>query len=458
MDFGVVLFAAFLAVSVRGEPTALCFASFANVAAIDGTPTELIQKTYVDLLDQLGGSLTPETFRRLAESENPFAIPDQPGTDVGTLRRKLADFEGMLESRGWRTAEILSGVREIAARRAEAQGVVRQATEETVTGTWNNRMLSVPDTSRLLISPDGKHILTMREATPDEVTIQVTDLLTGEVSSEFLVGRVDGIRLSSDGKSLLLNVAREYVRIPIENGKLRLDRREVVGTSARKKDFVGAAVTVANPDLVYGRSGQRDIRRFEFNRKKSTLLKLNGQPLDMTKIYDWGQVNGTNDLYINEDDLKTSTLIRYAFDARGRGKIVGEPWRVPYVPGSVLKWGRDGRYLVRHQQGSVLVYPSRNAPALTLGPFPTETDSLNPILKAVLPHPLRDEVGVLYRQPAKGTTELSWFDAATGKRLRSTQFATNGIRGATLSEDGERLIFLYDKTDQLQVVNPNFEN
>jgi len=458
MNLWVVLFAAILAVPARAEPTASCFSSFANVAPTDGVPRDLIQETYVELMDQLGGALTPETVRRLAESDNPFALPEQPGTDLGTLRRKLADFEAMLASRGWRTEEIVSELRGIAARRAADQGGVRQATEETMTRVWNNRTLSVPDATRFLLSPDGQYLLTMQEVSPNALAFQVTDLVSGQVSREFSAGAADSVRFSSDGKSLLLNVAREYQRIPLEKGTPRFDRTEVVGTSARKGDHLGSAVVVADSAVVYGRSGQRDIRRFDLNRKKSALLKLNGTPIDMSRIFDWGQVDGTNDLYIHQDDGVTSTLVRYAFDARGRGKVVGEPWSVPYRVGSVLQWGREGRYLIRRQQESVSLYPAPGAPEISLGPFPSSPNSFSPVIKAVLPHPQRDEIGVLYRQPSKGTTELSWYDVTTGKQLRTGSFPTNDLRGATLSADGERLIVLPLKTNQIQIVNPNYEN
>ncbi len=74
-----------------------CLPSFANVA--EGDREVLALMTYRQLVETLGqGRVSPETFRKMAESGKLFDLPEQEGVDLLNLAKRLKEFEQMLAS------------------------------------------------------------------------------------------------------------------------------------------------------------------------------------------------------------------------------------------------------------------------------------------------------------------------------------------------------------------------
>ena len=110
-----------------------CLAALALTSPSDGPPPEaLIQKIYFELLDTLGARLSVETVKQLAESKTPFTIPEQVGTELAGLQKRMTEFERMLSDHGWKTLPVEHQILAELARRVAAVPAIAQKREAAV--------------------------------------------------------------------------------------------------------------------------------------------------------------------------------------------------------------------------------------------------------------------------------------------------------------------------------------
>ena len=69
-----------------------CFLGLSFLSEQTEPNETLIVNTYSELLSALGMGVTIPTWKKLAESKNPFALPDQKDTDLGGLQKNLRAF------------------------------------------------------------------------------------------------------------------------------------------------------------------------------------------------------------------------------------------------------------------------------------------------------------------------------------------------------------------------------
>src|SRR5688572_12126044 len=81
-------------------------------------PTELIRQTYDELWQTLARTPEVPALARTVRSEgDPFRLPPGQAEELQSLRRRLTDFQRMLDINGWDTQDIRQSLLDVLARR-----------------------------------------------------------------------------------------------------------------------------------------------------------------------------------------------------------------------------------------------------------------------------------------------------------------------------------------------------
>ena len=197
-----------------------CFASFANLSGEDVEVLAL--STYRNLFETLGaGRVSPETFQKMIEAENPFELPEQAGTDLQVLARRLKDFERLLEnSRGDATVireQIRAELKKMET--AAVRAADRHDSALGILGTADQTFAFPPNSGRPTFNRDGTW-----GATNQGNSLHLFDMASKKSSVESIPGDIptESVRFSPDGSAMFFSSANDaYVHfVPFADGKL----------------------------------------------------------------------------------------------------------------------------------------------------------------------------------------------------------------------------------------------
>ncbi len=123
-------------------------------------PDKLVRDTHRELMDKLGSNLTPANLVKMAEGKDPFAVPEQAGTDLASLAQRLKEFEAMVRGRGWDTPTVretlLTDLRLRGDSTAKSIGKIDVELEKS----WQPYTVERPYVYGHQISPDGRYLIT----------------------------------------------------------------------------------------------------------------------------------------------------------------------------------------------------------------------------------------------------------------------------------------------------------
>ncbi len=168
-----------------------CLVRFSTLGALSDDPEvrlHLIEDTFERLIDSAGEKISPEALRAMAESDDPFR-PVEGDADLLALGRRLADFKGMLEEKGWLNPNVRNRLR--ARLKARADGVSRaeDSRRRTIAETAQaDYFIEVSSTSPTYdFSPDGKLAILdvpSNSVRPGPVRLQIVDIATKATHSD----------------------------------------------------------------------------------------------------------------------------------------------------------------------------------------------------------------------------------------------------------------------------------
>ncbi len=222
MSFLLVVLMALSSLSPPAEGA--CLTDFAALSPDDPQGIRLTAETYRSLLDELGGGLTPESLASMAEKEHPFDVPEQEGYDAITLRKRLKDFESMLEKKGWQTPAHLQAMREVLkARAGDVTESQKQLSHAIVGNSWSSydRELSFPFMRELLPTADGRYVAAVNTS-ENPAIVMVLDTKSQELKtypmSGVLVENMPAV-IAQDGSAIgLRRLLSPHFVIPMVEG------------------------------------------------------------------------------------------------------------------------------------------------------------------------------------------------------------------------------------------------
>ncbi len=409
----------------------------------------LIFNTYQDLFDKMGGQdILPEALAKLAQAEDPFTIPDQPGVDLGGLQRKMREFKEMLESAGWNTPEVRGLLRAGLQSRAGQNEVPTQKIETAVNKTRAEEKVIWPFPGTPVYSPQGDKILltfpTPMGQSPPSSKAAIYDVAAKTLQQgTTTIGSFREGTFTPDGKSLVFGDVGSVIQVvPLDaKGNPRFDQAKQIGTKISGNTESGwkivSLTSGLSPNRFYGHAdhGGAYMRPYLFNFATGERLRVKIEAhllagnLDSSfatlLISDWGRLPGSENLYF---------LVREAGGVRRHVVSVDDTGKVTPVekdifwslsdpalagfPTERLQFSADGKTAVGWSAGVVSYVPagSTSAKAFDLKLIPQES------IAAVLTHPKKNEVLALIVNravpPEKGY-RLEVFDLGNGQHRGS---------------------------------------
>ncbi len=219
----LIVYAVLLLSSVASA-TFACLLNFATVAADDeAKQRQLASETYLQLLTQLGGGLSPETLAAVAKAENPFDIPDQENTDLATLQKTMKQLEAMLKEKGWRTPELSQRLRSDLAQYVRDRSASRVEAEHRVERSWQNYDIPIAEGRAEQITPDGRYLInSVIDRFQGSRSVNLYDLQNKTWIRTPIPGTdtVYHPAISPDGREFLFKFDSKYTVVPVASGKL----------------------------------------------------------------------------------------------------------------------------------------------------------------------------------------------------------------------------------------------
>jgi len=307
-----------------------CLVEFTALAAGDGNSVEASTATYDRLLDKLGGTLTPPTLKKLLESADPFQVPEQPGTNLDSLRKHLTDWKGLLEKRGWNTLEVRQALlRRVTARTGAVEEQVT-ITEQRLSEGWSDFEMKINDFANPahVMSRDGRYVAIFNIpedffVKPGGIEMMLTDRVTGKTLPypvpEFtdLHGR---FTFDPSGSHLYFFSEKQIITaVPMKNGVPQWDQRE-----SFDKGVLGGPLKMPlpgeNPRYVFSEN-KTALQRVDLITKEVTKVDLTAQMgLGQLVVKQVGSVGNTDSLYAlaMNDNGWGGKIIAVDFDPSGK--------------------------------------------------------------------------------------------------------------------------------------------
>ncbi len=427
-----------------------CLVQFAMTSPDDPDGVALSLATYENLFDTLGGQANAETLRKMA-ANNPFEVPDQNGTDLGTIKKHLKEFEALITRRGWNTPGVREKLVASLDSRARNTGQGKQAVDRAGKDLWSD--FDVPTEFWIpahAVSPDGNWLAILD--LPEEnfsrtgALFHLTNLNTRQTKTysypaepaEKMNGR---IAFTPDGNSVVLFTEDKRARqvplvdhVPDWTHLKKLNDYLMLATSPRR---MGSS---ENQSYVYSETNN-PIRRTHLQTHRTERADVTDEMFESGKYIARrsGSVGTTDSAYVHLENKRVNAKL-VAFDFGPDGK--------PLNPRTLAQWS-NGLGL------EVVYWNKANEPITQLGmdfyewPTPTKPKLLyQPSGNGRGPEPLRN-----YRQfegDGSGSTivmmlilgDKRWAEVFDLEKKRVTaSFAlpdhTDKIQ---LTPDGKRLI------------------
>jgi len=250
-----------LCFSLLAQATTLhtCFTGFATMSSAD--KDRLTLATYGELLDRVGGAkLSPEVLDAMIASQTPFDVKEID-SDLGTLKKRLQEFEELLKKKEWNTPEVRAMLLADLARRRGERAEQQTKVDVAVAKSWPDYRIATPQSSNYHdFSPDGRLMifqeLRLNKANPPR--LNVVDLVTGKAELYDLPEGMSGVpQFTPDGSAVMIaNPFKQYYRVPLLNGVPQLGQAKLLFPEDRTKPEAGAGHRdyTGNPERFIGQT------------------------------------------------------------------------------------------------------------------------------------------------------------------------------------------------------------
>ncbi len=340
-----------------------CLLTFAAISDSDAHGAKLSQVTYEQLRFTLGKQASSQTLRKMADSGDPFTVPEQGGVDLEGWQRPLKEFEKLIEKKGWNTpslrAQFLADLRQ---RAAELEGAAEVQTREIEEASPDfgipHRFLN----NGYTVSPDRRYLVISHCPLGNDAdkpwTMSVTDLKTKvTITQPGGVGRHDDPIVSPDGKSLIFALEGDRIRrVPFENGVALWEQADSLGEHTGRQSSLRDNRTSADARYFFGGDGGQ---RYRFDLKSGRRVKLDpassfpkgstvvanseyevspdGQLITIDVRMGYGtRPSQLTTFRIGEDGTLTKTHELAPLDGDPKELHVGDDGRLRYLHGEVL--------------------------------------------------------------------------------------------------------------------------
>ncbi len=479
MRYAVTLFIACLVLSPEARATTpRCLGEFASLASGAPDGVELTASTYQELLDTLGGKLSPETLRKMRNAEDVFAVPEQDGADLGALRKRLGEFRKLLVEKGWMGDVYVNGIRASLDRRIAKIDAAGTQVEAQVNDTWKEFELPYNNgNSQYTVTPDGKGLMVvhMTNGHPADKGWNTSFFRLdgpGEpISQSGGVGYHSDPMFSADGKFLVFALGNyELKKVPFENGTANWEKAETIGTPDGS-GWLRMMQPVNAPYFFAGVHGGY-VYRFDLNTNERILLELQPHlkiPKHLTNVphldvFGQGQeffatADGKSIFYRIERNYGVfdNRIVKFDILADGNLRPVQEFEAFPnnestsnslrVTPEGNVQYVRANKFY-EHVGGSV-----KGTPKFSFTPPPPDP-KLGPLENAYYQHrPGHNEISVTYSDKNHTRYVVQLVDKEQGRLLAEFDLP-KGTYGFQFSPDGKRMLVSNSKKKKLEVLNP----
>jgi len=442
-----------------------CLRQFANAAEADGVDSEaLITEAHAALVNQLGSRLSPDTLDKWITGENPFAFPEQAGTDLAALRKNLFELERMVEIKGWNTPTIRKALLARLAQRRLEQTVAEAKTKQLDDHLWLDYETAFPSRQPLKDSPNGKWLVSI-DTEPSmqgtKKTLVVLDTTTKKVELipwglPEAKGKSEHFEFSLDGTELLVPEAgkKSLMRLPLVDGKPEWTKVTYITHEGAAEKETSPLLLSNSGNFAYSYDQGDGPIRFDLKNNGSLQINIGEFEQGRGHAQEWGPVPGTDELYFlcRKDD---TTLALYTAAVTANGKLV-QTAKPAEWSGDIIRpmKGADvriagGKYFAfRGMDKGISVVKSPGAtPELLL------TRSTNPTqgytVDALQPDGKGETVAALY---SEDTNHHRVRIIRTSTLKTMADFSVPQASGVQYSRDGKRLFLKLGKTD-VSVIN-----
>ncbi len=445
----------------------VCIPGFGALS--EGTdPADVVSQTYKRLWDELGGNRLPaDVIAALVKSEKPFDIPETEGKDLFLLRKRMKDFETMVNDAGWNTPKTRE--RLLSELGTQAMSVETAAEEQHVAVQRSAKPIEIEIGGNTIVAPDGK-VLVLRKSdkAPRKVGASINemdhsyDVMTGKVTTKKAGYQpVDGLIFSPDGKMAYFSTKDKVSQVPYANGFFNWAKGKALKGSKASREQLGLLTPTGR--LV---AGTEKHPREVFNLKSGKAETIDTSGLDLYKKGEpqsWTALPGTDEILLSAANEEKGELWVGKYTVGAAGELT------PVGAAKKIKISEEGRFHAAPGGGTVLITDYKNA--LTLDPVTLDTRplvklrdnqnatvgwdgaTLSPDGKTayVLIDPVslgRDDV-----RKTKDVMQIRHYDVATGKETNRTPLGLNAYYGPRMLPDG-RLLLEIEKSDVKQIIYP----
>ena len=356
-----------------------CIWGFATLAGDSKPDAELITGTYEKLLSTLGGRVTTATWEKLATSADPFGLPEQPGADLGGLRKNMRELKKLLEAKGWLVPEIRTRLLQVAAERAKGANQIEDEREDVVRRNVKDYQLDLGGILGLRLVPGTNLVAGNAGASGSAHSWRWFDPETQKTWDTPVPGVTPNTLVSPptflpNGKEILLIQPNQIWRIPLNGTTPDFTAMKVVEVP---KDSLSSPFRFgADPDITYinlhGEPARMDLRTNTFV-PVSFEAALKDKKL---QISHWGLIPKTNDFFVMNQEPTEMRLYIGKVDDKGVFTLTenGPAWPnqahdTIHLPATIT-WSGDGK--------TTYVSSFSNVPEIQR--FTRGVDQLQPIL------------------------------------------------------------------------------
>jgi len=365
----VLLFLTIASVNLPAARSTTRCDSFAFLA--DGedvvAPRALIERAYLDLVEQLGKNLDATVYAKISEGNDPFALPEEVRRQNDALAKRLRELEEMLEQKKWNTDDVRAT---LLVRMAERGGRVIQAAravERTITENPKGRDYPFPIDPSGRFEQRGRYFVAVEHDSDvnlsPNATVRVLDLESGKASEASLRASKKRFALSSDGNGIAFPVNGDYDYYPIIDGAIDVAGKKTVKPKAHLSKNP-PVIASGNPGefLAFASGTAGSILRFNALTGEQTKIKidaLDGMQEGKRELSKWGILPGSNHLWMLMMINRRPWLMKYELGKDG-AKSLGPPRRLhddDRHQYGTFAFSNDGKSLVVSAGNHAWIYP-----------------------------------------------------------------------------------------------------
>jgi len=440
-----------------------CLVAFAAVSDSDPNGLALSEATYADLLDKLGGTLSANALRQMADRRNPFDVTGEP------LRKYLIQFRELLAQKGWNTDAHRDRLVDHLRRRANALDGSQRSAERAAAKLWPDYRVPYPEQEHYYqVTPDGKWIVIPtreRNFSGTEVPRLISiSLETGERRDT--PGTTDHdshLGITGDGKYLILGSATGIKLVPLADGIPDWTGVLAINGNSAK----GGTNLSATARYFFQNQGQGKIARYDLEKNVVTKLGLAEHltlPPELASKFSearfiprsWvADPDGTHITWsiLRQEGPWDSFLTRFAIQEDG--KLVPEEtfgsW-ASHESASALHQTGDGR-LQFVRLGKFYEKKNGAKEAVEKFTFIPPANARDSGAQVHYYRPGHPQVATIYDMPGLQRRYQLW-STETGELLNSFDLPPHAS-DFKFTPDGKRLLAKRPQTPELHVLNPD---